>query len=144
VRHRAACSQPTARESTQTFVKRVVALPGDKISIVNGKVIRNGTRETGSYVQPCPTFAQCTFRQTIAVPEGDYYMLGDNRDASDDSRFWGPVPQVQHVARELPLGPSGVGAKHVVADWRHGAEASWDVSRLDVLAEDADERGGRR
>jgi signal peptidase I len=93
VGHSTACSQPTPRESTQTFVKRVVALPGDKISIVKGRVIRNGTPETGSYLQPCPTPDQCTFRRTITVPAGDYYMLGDNRDASDDSRFWGPVPR---------------------------------------------------
>ena len=91
--HDAACDQPTPQESNQTFVKRVVGLPGDKISIVNGKVIRNGKMETGSYVQPCPDPNQCDFRHTITVPAGDYFMMGDNRDESDDSRFWDPVPQ---------------------------------------------------
>src|SRR5262249_4100104 len=47
--HPQACDQPTAAESSQTFIKRVVAGPGDTISIVNGHVIRNGKREQDSY-----------------------------------------------------------------------------------------------
>ncbi|MGH2869046.1 MAG: signal peptidase I [Solirubrobacteraceae bacterium] len=91
--HPQACDQPTAQASTQTFIKRLVGLPGDRISIADGHVIRNGVQEKAPYAQPCGGVPGCNFRKTIAVPRDDYYMMGDNRGRSDDSRFWGPVPQ---------------------------------------------------
>jgi signal peptidase I len=88
-----ACDVVWAGRSSETFIKRVVGLPGDRISVRGGHVIRNGVAENDSYIVPCGGGSSCNFPGTITIPRGDYYMMGDNRPDSEDSRFWGPVPK---------------------------------------------------
>jgi signal peptidase I len=87
------CGVAQRQRSTVTFIKRVVGLPGDRISIRKGHVIRNGVQEKDSYIVACNDPGTCDFPGSITIPRGDYYMMGDNRPDSEDSRFWGPVPR---------------------------------------------------
>ena len=94
-----ACDVVQTVESSETFIKRVVGLPGDRISIRNGHVIRDGIAEKDSYIVPCAGGGSCDFPGQITIPRGDYYMMGDNRPDSEDSRFWGPVPKAWIIGK---------------------------------------------
>ena len=72
----------------------------------DGHVIRNGKRASEPYAERCEGEA-CTFTGEVTVPDGAVFLMGDNRGASLDSRFWGPIPddwvKGRVVARYWPL-----------------------------------------
>jgi signal peptidase I len=91
------CGVSVAEESKATLIKRVVAGPGDTVVIVNGHAVVNGL--TGQpQLAGCDDKTRCEFPSPITVPAGEYFLLGDNRAISDDSRFWGPVPSAWIIA----------------------------------------------
>ena len=111
------------------LVKRVVGIPGDHLRIEDGRVLVNGTPLDEPYValEPAPPSSfrdnfpakvytdpevdpdwwrlmqSLTRNGELVVPEGEYFVLGDNRNHSMDSRFWGFVPRSAIVARPLVI-----------------------------------------
>ena len=110
----------------QHFVKRVVGVPGDRVRLIKGQVYVNGNPLTEPYVRrssfvpdvyrddfPQPmdvpgetaNWSQQMKRWTedkqLIIPEDSYFVLGDNRDESLDSRYWGFVPRENIIGRPL-------------------------------------------
>jgi signal peptidase I len=127
-------------DPTQHFVKRVIGLPGDRLRMVNKRVLINGKPLDEPYVRflepPNNPFRDNFPRMDIAapgmegkwwqemrklvedgeliIPEGHYFAMGDNRDDSQDSRYWGFVPRENIIGRPLLIYWS-------VQDWDHNS-----------------------
>jgi signal peptidase I len=132
----------------QTFVKRVVGVPGDKIKVVNKDLYRNGVKLTEPYVYhktdyidpyrdnfPSTGYPHLNERATemleqnvvngeVVIPPDCYFAMGDNRDNSSDSRYWGFVPRENIIGKPLiiywsydtttdRLTEGGIGLRHL-------------------------------
>lgn len=78
-------------DPSMSYIKRVIGLPGDVVEIRGGEVMVNGATLEEWYV-PEEYRDRGTY-PAVRVPEGRYYVLGDHRNSSNDSRVWGPVPR---------------------------------------------------
>ncbi len=89
VQHRDVVVFRYPRDLTKSYIKRVIALPGDRIRIDHGKVFVNDVRLQEPYVPVRYTDERS--QPEMTVPQGEYFVMGDHRSISSDSRDFGPV-----------------------------------------------------
>jgi signal peptidase I len=86
---------------SQDYIKRVIGLPGDTITIQNTTVIVDGVTLNETYVDPRNQGNMYDYKniRNMVIPPNDYFVLGDNRRGSSDSRDWGLVPKQNIIGR---------------------------------------------
>lgn len=90
------------RDESQDFIKRIVALPGEKIRVEDGHVFVSDRLMEEDYLKPSIITRSGNFLhegEEITVEGGHYFVFGDNRTASSDSRDWGPITKDEIVGR---------------------------------------------
>ncbi len=91
------------QEPDKDFIKRVMGLPGESVVVEGGKVIINGEPIDDPYANHKAMYGNFhDTREPVEVPENEYFAMGDNRENSRDSRYWGTVP-VSHVKGKAML-----------------------------------------
>jgi len=75
-------------ETDEVYIKRIIGLPGDTVEVKDGAVYINGTKLDEPYIKEPPHYTY----GPEEIPEGEYFVLGDNRNNANDSHKWGTVP----------------------------------------------------
>jgi signal peptidase I len=83
------------------FIKRVIGLPGDTLEVKQGVVYINGNALDEPYRQDPPNPLET--RPAVRIPPAEYFMMGDNRENSYDSRYWGFVPRANIIGTPLVI-----------------------------------------
>jgi signal peptidase I len=95
---------------TDDYIKRVIGLPGDVVSVVGTRVIINGKTLNEKYIAPQNQGNPYVPTVNLLIPPNEYFVLGDNRAGSYDSRAWGCVPAANLIGRaSLIYWPLGQG-----------------------------------
>jgi signal peptidase I len=96
---------PLEHQNINDLVKRVIGLPGETISSVNGQIYINGKLLPEPWLQPGvkstpgPNPVPFNLDKPYKIPAGEYFVMGDNRTDSEDSRWFGPIPRSLIVGR---------------------------------------------
>lgn len=88
------------RDPKRNFVKRIIAVGGETVALKNSRLYINGQEVPEDYLPPGLRFADFG---PVSVPEGYFFMLGDNRNNSEDSRVWGFLPRRLIVGKALVI-----------------------------------------
>jgi len=94
------------------YIKRIIGLPGETVSIDHGAVtITTATGVELMLTEPYIVNEDATYTKDVSLNAGEYFVMGDNRPNSSDSRVWGPLPKKDIIGRVdlrlLPIGKSG-------------------------------------